>query len=61
VRGFVSEQRLLGAGRLLIEGKLNVSEVARSVGYDDPDHFSRRFAWRFGVAPSIFRKDQRMI
>jgi AraC-like DNA-binding protein len=55
VRAFVTEQRLLGARRLLIEGKLNMSEVARSVGYDDPDHFSRRFS------PSVFRMDQRMI
>jgi len=61
VRGFVTEQRLLNARRLLIEGKLNVTEVARSVGYDDPYHFSRRFVRRFGIAPSTFRKDQRMI
>jgi transcriptional regulator GlxA family with amidase domain len=55
VRAFVTEQRLIGARRLLNEGKLNVSGVACSVGYDVPYHFSRRFS------PSVSRKDQRMI
>src|SRR6185437_1773933 len=51
-RHFITEQRLLLARRLLVEGRLNVGGVARAVGFRDPFYFSRLFARRFGAAPS---------
>lgn len=52
---FTIQQRLLKARQLLVEGRLNVSEVAHAVGFKDAYYFSRRFSREFGVAPSIFR------
>ena len=42
------------ARRLLERSALQVQEIARRVGYDDPAHFSRRFKAYFGVAPAVF-------
>ncbi len=36
----------------LSSGKWQVQEVARSVGFDDASHFSRRFRAYYGVPPS---------
>jgi AraC-like DNA-binding protein len=55
LRAFVTHHRLLWARRLLVEGRLNVSEVADAIGFDDPFYFSRRFREQFGAAPSVFR------
>lgn len=40
------------ARRLLERGELQVQQVARRVGYDDPGHFSRRFKAYFGHTPA---------
>lgn len=40
------------ARRLLERGGLQVQEVARRVGYDDPAHFSRRFKAYHGASPT---------
>lgn len=58
-RRYVLRQRLLEARRLLIEGRLNVSEAADAVGFADPLYFSRVFRRHFGNAPSQFRHKQR--
>lgn len=47
--------RMNKAGELLLAERLNVSEVARSVGYEDPNYFSKVFKKRFGCSPSRFR------
>lgn len=47
-------EKMREARRLLAQGGLQVQEVARRVGYDDPAHFSRRFKAYFGVAPKAF-------
>src|SRR5690606_3933911 len=36
LRDFVEEQRLLQSRRLLLEGRHNVAEAARAVGFTDP-------------------------
>jgi len=56
VRQYVCRQRLIEARRLLVQGALNVSEVAQAVGFDDPFYFSRVFKRSFGVSPSHFRQ-----
>lgn len=44
-------EKMRAARQLLAAGGLQVQEVARRVGYDDPAHFSRRFKAYFGTAP----------
>ncbi|RMD83788.1 MAG: response regulator, partial [Lentisphaerae bacterium] len=46
--------RLKAAARLLKEGKLNISEVAFTVGFEDPSYFSKCFRQEFGTSPSDF-------
>ena len=47
-------EKMRAARHLLVAGGLQVQEVARRVGYDDPAHFSRRFKAYFGAAPKAF-------
>ncbi len=46
------QSRLGKARELLVSSKLNVGQVARSVGFGDPLYFSRLFRRTFGLAPS---------
>jgi AraC family transcriptional activator of pobA len=50
------ERIMIEAKRGLIYTGMRVSEVARSVGFDDPAYFSRFFAARAGCSPSDFRQ-----
>lgn len=50
----LTEIRMQRAARLLRESAMQVGEVARQVGYDDPFYFSRLFRKRMGVSPSRF-------
>ena len=61
VRAFINQQRLAEAQRLLVEGTLNVADVAQAVGFDDPFYFSRVFSQTFGIPPSELRKRQSMV
>ncbi|MFT5820737.1 MAG: signal transduction histidine kinase/ligand-binding sensor domain-containing protein [Crocinitomix sp.] len=54
---FIREKRLEKAKELLIEGRLNVSEIAFETGFTDPAYFSRIFAKEVGVPPSDFPSD----
>lgn len=47
--------RLQRGRQLLLRGKLNVSEVAYSVGFKDPNYFTRCFQDEFGELPSTVR------
>src|SRR5262249_3372422 len=52
--GFVLEQRLLSAHRLLREPKSRwrkISDVAAGVGFSDISYFNRAFRARFGATP----------
>jgi AraC-like DNA-binding protein len=44
------------AKQLLKLGGLNVSEAGYRVGFENPDHFSRRFKAYYGVPPSTIRQ-----
>ena len=44
--------RLEKARQLLEEGKSNVSQVAYSTGFDNPNYFSKAFKKHFGISPS---------
>jgi len=52
---FVERVRLETAASALVAGGRTVGEIARSVGYTSPFHFSRRFKARFGMSPSQYR------
>lgn len=54
VYGFVREQRLELAYRLIAAGHSSVSQAALACGYTD-SHFTKVFRQRFGVPPSALR------
>lgn len=47
------------ARKLMLEGRLNVCEIACAVGYSNPSHFSRAFFNRFRVNPGAYLRDIR--
>ncbi|WP_461612986.1 helix-turn-helix domain-containing protein [Clostridium sp. Marseille-QA1073] len=48
--------RLNRARELLVTSDATIIAIAKSVGYHDPYHFSKRFKKQFGDSPSKFRK-----
>ncbi len=40
------------ARRLLLSGEMNIAEVADTVGYKNPNHFTTAFKKYFGFVPS---------
>ena len=53
---YLTTLRMNKAHSLLLEGKMNVSEVAFAVGYDDSGYFSKVFKRHFGQKPSELGK-----
>jgi signal transduction histidine kinase/CheY-like chemotaxis protein/AraC-like DNA-binding protein/sugar lactone lactonase YvrE len=53
---YLRSVRLQKAKELLQEGKLNISEIAYEVGFNDPLYFSRAFSREFGIPPTSLRK-----
>ena len=53
---FLTDLRLREAERLLRDSAMNVSEVARSVGYENANYFARLFQRRHGFPPSDYRE-----
>ncbi|MFW5880419.1 MAG: helix-turn-helix transcriptional regulator, partial [Spirochaetota bacterium] len=51
---YLNTVRLGVAQRLLELGKQSVKEIALSVGYHDPNYFSRIFKKFVGVSPTSF-------
>ncbi|MCX7934912.1 MAG: AraC family transcriptional regulator [Planctomycetota bacterium] len=49
---YLTRLRLARARELLRAGRLNVSEVARAVGYQSANYFAKVFRRNFGMAPS---------
>lgn len=49
---WIREQRLKKAHQMLQSSKFPVADVAYSLGFENPTHFSRIFKQRFGIAPS---------
>lgn len=57
VRGFILEQRLEEAQRLLKEKPdYSVGEISEKVGFKDQCYFSRKFKEHFGAPPLKYRK-----
>jgi AraC-like DNA-binding protein len=51
VFGYLRDQRLEKAYRLLQDGSTSVIEVSSSVGYSNPSHFAEAFRGKYGVNP----------
>ncbi len=54
VFGYLRQKRIERASHLLTENKSTVIEVAQTVGYSNPSHFSRAFRNTFGLNPKDF-------
>lgn len=56
---FIRNYRLTIAKNLIIksQGKMNISEIAFEVGFNDPKYFTRCFTKHYGIAPSMINKD----
>jgi AraC-like DNA-binding protein len=48
--------RINQAKQLMEEQDLKLSDIARSVGFDDPFYFSRLFKQKTGISPSLWRR-----
>ena len=53
---FIRNTRLKRAAQLITEGRLSVTEIAYSVGYSSPGHFTKSFKKEFGVLPTQYHK-----
>ncbi|HEY0655177.1 MAG TPA: AraC family transcriptional regulator, partial [Chryseosolibacter sp.] len=49
---YLGELRMEHARQLLLDEAMLVTEVARTVGYKNPNHFSAAFKKRYGISPS---------
>ncbi len=49
---YLSELRMEHARQLLLDEAMLVTEVARTVGYKNPNHFSAAFKKHYGISPS---------
>ncbi len=45
------------AKMLLLNDKINVSDVAYSLGFNDPSYFIRLFKKKTGVTPKIYKQE----
>lgn len=54
---WITERRLVDAEELLIDKKMNISEIAYDLGFDSPSHFSRTFNEKYGKSPSKYRSE----
>ena len=51
---FIRNIRLEQAITLLKEGKINITQVAYAVGYNNQTHFSTVFKRQYGMTPSEY-------
>lgn len=58
---YLIELRLKNARELILSTDLSISEIARSVGYDDALYFSRLFRRHFASSPRALRTGHRRI
>jgi AraC-like DNA-binding protein len=51
---FIRIIKLKRAAKLLLEGKLSVTQVAYEIGFSSPAQFTRAFAKQFNCVPSEY-------
>ncbi len=52
---YITRLKLNKAGRLLLNSNQTISQIAQSLGFYDPYHFSRSFKKFFGASPQQYR------
>jgi AraC-like DNA-binding protein len=52
----INHHRILRSKRMLTESNLNIDEIARGCGFNDPNYFRRVFKHSLGVSPKKYRK-----
>ena len=52
---YMFERRMEQAAGMLAEGDEMIKHIARSIGYNDPYHFSHAFKTIMGMSPSQYR------
>lgn len=57
MKDYLLDLRISRACSLLSDTNLSISDIARSVGYDDPLYFSKLFKKKKRCAPSRYRRD----
>ena len=57
VYAYLRTYRLQMAQKWLIETNLQVTEIANSIGYENPNKFTSAFREVYGVSPTEFRKN----
>lgn len=55
---FIRNLRLEQAARLIREKKINITQVAYSVGFNNQAHFSTVFKKHFGVTPTEYAENK---
>jgi DNA-binding response OmpR family regulator len=56
---FIRNIRLKHAAQMLLNNKGNISEIAFSVGFNDPKYFSRCFKSEFGLTPREYQESKK--
>jgi AraC-like DNA-binding protein len=56
---FIKSTRLDRAREMLVDGEMNVGEIARTVGYSSLSHFINEFKRHFGLTPRAYADAQR--
>ncbi len=56
---FIRNLRLKQAARLIEEGKINITQVAYAVGFNNQTHFSTVFKKHFGMTPTEYAETKR--
>jgi AraC family transcriptional regulator, L-rhamnose operon transcriptional activator RhaR len=57
---FLARCRCERAAALLLGSDQTIAEIAREVGWPDPNHFARRFRVFFGASPTEYRRTYRV-
>lgn len=52
----LQEKRLIIASKLLLETEMSISEIIKTVGYENENFFRRIFKEKHGVNPLVYRK-----
>lgn len=55
IGAYIIQQRLFRARHLLISSKMNIAEISRSVGYENPAYFTHLFRQSEGKTPRQYR------
>ena len=58
---YIDRLKLTQAADMLLNTDMGICEIARTFGYMDPYHFSRRFKEILGVSPRSYRKERKLL